>query len=169
MRRPNRGNFSNVAEPTWITRAQAAQVLDVHPSTIGKYIDRGLLHRRFPDKTRHGKTPSVNLEEALALRERLLNERLENERAVLARKQEKERRRPHRGAMPPDDHEWLNREAAARLVGVSPAAISQRVSRGTIPSVLHNGTRFFRRDLIEQFARSRRVRLEGESALPNHQ
>ena len=55
-----------------------------------------------------------------------------------------------RTARPPDDaHDWLSSQEAAAVMGVGPTAVRVRARRGKLPSELHDGRRWFRRDHLE--------------------
>lgn len=148
----------------WITRAEAARILECSPTQVGRFIERGQLTRRS-SKPRSGRRPSISLDEALRLREQLVNERAAAERAQVQRAQERELRRRYVGEPPDLEHEWLNSVQAAQLLGITRPGLAKRQKRGRVPYVEHAGRIWFRRDLIQQFARARQARRTGQLEL----
>ena len=118
----------------WITVREAAEILDVHMSAIPKMIRRG-------DLTKREQRPVLNRVEVLALRD--------------ARAVPKPARETKALPQPPDNvHEWLTQREAAGLMGTGPAAPGQRARRGRLPSEVHDGRRWFRRDHLELVKRA---------------
>lgn len=113
----------------WITAREAAAILGVHVSAVPKMTRRG-------DLTPRRARPSLLRADVEALRD--------------LRAQPKPQR-PSRGApRPPDDqHAWLLADEAGALMGVGPEAVKIRARRGRLPSELHDGRRWFRRDHLE--------------------
>lgn len=119
----------------WITHREAAEILGCHVSLIPKMIRRGDLASRR-------ERPSLRRADVEKLRERRV-----------APKPSK----PKRGApQPPDsEHDWLLAPEAGALMGVSAEAVRVRARRGRLPSEVHDGRRWFRRDHLELVARAR--------------
>jgi hypothetical protein len=140
--RPAHENREDVSVADWITVREAAGILGVHMSAVPKMIRRGDLARRE-------RRPILNRADVIALRD--------------ARRTGAEMRaKPRAGAMPPDDeHEWLSARQAGSLMGVGAAAVSIRARRGRLPSVKHDGRRWFRRDHLELVKRADEVRRGG--------
>lgn len=113
----------------WITVHEAAEILGVHLSAIPKMIRRGDLKRRE-------RRPILSRSQVVALHD-----------ARAARVQESlERVAPG----PPDqEHDWLTAPEAGELMGVGAEAVRVRARRGRLPSELHDGRRWFRRDHLE--------------------
>jgi hypothetical protein len=112
----------------WITVRQAAQILGVHMSAVPKMVRRG-------DLTPRSTRPRLERAAVEALRD-----------AREARRIPAELSSPR----PPDEaHVWLPTAAAAAVVGCSKVALNARARRGRIPSVLHEGRRWYRLDHLE--------------------
>jgi hypothetical protein len=122
----------------WITARQAAAILGVHISAIPKMVRRGDLS---PRKSR----PSLRRADVEALRDR--------------RAQPKPQRTPRGAPRPPDDvHDWLLASEAGAIMGVGPEAVKMRARRGRLPSEVHEGRRWFRRDHLELVTRADQVK-----------
>lgn len=138
----------------WITRAEAAQILGCHVSTVDKYSAAGLLSRRGARRS----LPSLQLTEVKALANRLIIEA--EARAAVAR-----RRQAHRRPGPPDDqHEWLTTTQAAAVLGISRARVGQKATNGTLPFTPVKGRRWFRRDHLELVRQARLAAAGGDAA-----
>lgn len=131
----------------WVTQRQAARLLGVHVSAVPKMVRRG-------DLTPRDGRPSLSHDQVLTLADA---------RATAARKREQRPTTILTGPQPPDDiHEWLQAPEAGELMGVGPEAVKIRARRGRLPSELHDGRRWFRRDHLElvrradEFKRGRR-------------
>lgn len=128
----------------WITGREAAEILGVHVSLIPKMLRRGDLASR-PER------PSLRRTDVEALRDK---------RAAAAGR--------HRAATPgppDDDHDWLLAPEAGALMGVGPEAVRIRARRGRLPSVLHDGRRWFRRDHLELVRHADQVRRAPERVM----
>lgn len=127
--------------PKWITQREAAAILGVHPSLIPKLLRRGDLWSRPRMR------PSLQREEVEALRAR---------RATPpAPRPGKPRREPTPGPQPPDrTSPWLTSDEAAALMGVTRNAVNDRARRGRLPSLMHDGRRWFRQDHLELVKRA---------------
>lgn len=124
-------------EPAWITAREAAELLGVHISMIPKLIRRGDLKRRQ-------ERPILERAEVEQLRVR-------REAEVLIRAARHEPRRHY----PPDaEHEWLGPRDAAAVLGITKEALGTRARRGKVPSEVHDGRRWFRRDHLELVRRA---------------
>jgi hypothetical protein len=122
----------------WVTHREAAEILGVHVSLIPKMLHRG-------DLTSRRERPSLRRADVEALRER--------------RAQPKPQRQPRGTPRPPDDrHEWLLAREAGAVMGVGPEAVKIRARRGRLPSELHDGRRWFRRDHLELVKRADAVK-----------
>jgi excisionase family DNA binding protein len=122
------------APPEWITVREAADILGVHMSAVPKMIRRG-------DLTPRRRRPRLKRTAVLALRDR--------------RAAHKPVQRARRDPEPPDrTHEWLTSREAATLMGTTHTAVAQRARRGRLPSQLHDGRRWFRRDHLELVKRA---------------
>lgn len=136
---PQNGLGGLPSAPVWITRDDAARILECHVSTVDKYSARGLLTRRGARRS----LPSLDLAEVEAFADR---RRLE----LAAREEATRRRDARRLPGPPDDrHDWLNTTQAARILAISRARVGQKASNGTLPFSEVNGRRWFRRDHLE--------------------
>lgn len=127
----------------WITFREAAEILNCHVSLIPKMLRRG-------DLTSRRERPSLLRGDVEALRDR----RAERPTGV-------SRETPVGSAtpQPPDDkHEWLLAPEAGAVMGVGPEAVKIRARRGRLPSELHDGRRWFRRDLLELVKRADEVK-----------
>lgn len=123
----------------WVTGREAAQILGVHVSAVPKMVRRGDL------TPRNGRRPFLRRADVEALRDR---------RAV-----PKPVKAPRPAPQPPDaEHEWLSSNEAAALMGVGRTAVIVRARRGRLPSELHDGRRWFRRDHLELVKRADAVR-----------
>ena len=97
-----------------------------------------------------GRRRSRNRRPSLSRRE---VEEFTEARARAAREREQVARQS--GPRPPDDeHDWLNAPEAGVLMGVGPEAVRVRARRGKLPSELHDGRRWFRRDHLELVKRA---------------
>lgn len=123
----------------WITVREAAQILGVHMSAVPKMIRRG-------DLTKREQRPILDRAEVIALRE---------SRSAAADARVTRRGTP---APPDNEHEWLSAREAGAFMGVGSAAVSIRARRGRLPSVLHDGRRWFRRDHLALVRRADRVK-----------
>lgn len=132
----------------WITAREAAEILGVHQATIPKMRRRGDLTTR-PD----GERPAYDRQQVIALRDRRAQPRPEQPSPQLAP--------PHEPwvASPPDDaYDWLTSDQAAALMGVTRNAVNDRAKRGRLPSEMHDGRRWFRRDHLELVRRADQVK-----------
>lgn len=118
----------------------------MHVSLIPKMLRRG-------DLTSRRRRPSLRRAEVEALRG----------------KRAEPKPKPASGSgspKPPDDeHVWLLAPEAGALMGVGPEAVRIRARRGRLPSELHDGRRWFRRDHLELVKRADAVRRD--KSLPN--
>jgi hypothetical protein len=131
--------------PEWITVREAADLLGVHISALPKMIRRG-------DLTPRRKRPRLERAAVLALRDR---------RAVRQSVSVGERT-----PQPPDRvYEWLTSRQAAALMGTTHTAVAQRARRGRLPSQLHDGRRWFRRDHLELVKRADLAKRRPQSLL----
>jgi hypothetical protein len=129
----------------WITAREAAEILGVHISAIPKMIRRG-------DLTPRNKRPSLLLSDVEALRDR--------------RAAPRPRREPRGAPRPPDDdHEWLLAPDAGAVMGVGPEAVKIRARRGKLPSEVHDGRRWFRRDHLELVKRADQVKRGQQTSI----
>ena len=134
--------------PDWITVREAAHILGVHPSAIPKMTRRGDLRKR------EGRRPILSRADVLALRDtRAAHE------AVRAAA-----RAPQPPQPPDNEHEWLTSGQAAEMMGVGPEAVRVRARRGRLPSELHDGRRWFRRDHLELVRRADQIK-RGKASL----
>lgn len=125
--------------PEWVTQAEAAAVLGVHPSAVPKMLRRGDLHARR-------RRPSLQLEEVLALAEA-------RARAAQERMQRKDT--APNGPRPPDsEHTWPTAPVAAAILGCTVVAINARARRGQVPSATSSGRRWYRPDHLELMLRA---------------
>jgi excisionase family DNA binding protein len=127
----------------WVTQREAAALLGVHKSAVPKMIARGVLHPRT------GARPTLSRAEVIEL---AASRDAEAQARVAAQD------RP-RGPQPPDgEHDWLPARAAAAVLGIKHSALSMRVSRGRVPSVKHDGVRWYRLDHLELLLRAQAAR-----------
>lgn len=132
----------------WITAREAAEILGVHKATIPKMRRRGDLTTR-PD----GERPAFHRQQVIALRDRRAQPRPEQPSSLPGP--------PHEPwvAGPPDDaYVWLTSDQAAALMGVTRNAVNDRAKRGRLPSEMHDGRRWFRRDHLELVRRADQVK-----------
>jgi hypothetical protein len=130
----------------WITVREAAQILGVHMSAIPKIVRRGDLNRR-------SQRPVLNRDEVLVLR-------ATREAAAAVKAAARQDHGPTIPRPPDDEHEWLSTAEAGALMGISGAGVSIRARRGRLPSVLHQGRRWFRRDHLELVRRADQAKRE---------
>jgi hypothetical protein len=116
----------------WITHREAAEILGVHVSLIPKMLRRGDLNSRR-------ERPSLDRAEVETLRAK---------RAEVAAVRAFPLG-PRRPQPPDDEHEWLLAPEAGVLMGVGAEAVKVRARRGRLPSEVHDGRRWFRRDHLE--------------------
>jgi len=136
---------------TWITYAEAAEILGCHYSNVPKLIRKGHL-------TSRGRVGDGALDrsevEALAERRRLASENF-------APKPKPDRKRVE--LRPDSDHDWLSPREVAQLVGITPQAVIKRIHRERLPATEKDGRWWVRRDLLEQVEAAR---LAGKTRLP---
>lgn len=137
----------------WITAREAAEILGVHKSNIQKMRRRGELTTR-PGRVR----PAFDRDQVIELRDQRAMPRPKTppkpSRAV----------RPPWIASPPNAaHDWLTSDQAAALMGVTRNAVNDRARRGRLPSEMHDGRRWFRRDHLELVKRADQVKRGGRS------
>lgn len=127
----------------WITAREAAEILGVHKSNIPKMARRGEL-------TRRAERPVILRADVEALRQR------RSQPKPLKPPREP---KPARVPQPPDrDHDWLNSDEAAVLLGQGRSGVNYRVHAGKLPNELHGGRRWFRRDHLELVKRADAVK-----------
>ena len=125
----------------WITQREAADILGCHVSLIPKMLRRG-------DLTSRPERPSLRRADVEAVRDRRL--------ALVAAQTN---RPDKREVQPPDNvHDWLLAPEAGEFMGVGPEAVRVRARRGKLPSELHEGRRWFRRDHLELVRRADHVK-----------
>jgi len=140
----------------WVTQREAARLLGVHVSAVPKMVRRG-------DLTPRAGRPSLSRDEVLDLVEA---------RSAAAQERKGRRAETPTGPRPPDDeHEWLLAPEAGVLMGVGPEAVKIRARRGRLPSEVHDGRRWFRRDHLELVRRAdeskrRRTLLASRTTAP---
>lgn len=132
---------SSTSSSVWITHAQAAAILGVHPSAIPKLVRKGALSSRG-----RGPRPSLHIDEVTAL--------------LRAREEAKTRprvpwRRPRVRVPPDDEHEWVGAVRAATLLGVSRSRIAQLTAAGRLPFSTRAGQRWYRVDQLELIRNAR--------------
>ena len=129
--------------PEWITTREAAAILGVHPSAVPKMIRRGDLKKRQ-------KRPVLHRAQVEVLRDERARPKVPPE--------------PPRQPQPPDaEHDWLTAHEAGALMGVTSTAVSQRARRGRLPSEVHDGRRWFRRDHLELVKRADEVKRDSSA------
>lgn len=122
----------------WITAREAAEILGVHISAVPKMVRRG-------DLTPRKKRPTLLRADVEALRD--------------VRATPPEPKPPRREPQPPDqEHDWLDAYGAAYVMGVGREAVRVRARRGKLPSEVHDGRRWFRRDHLELVKRADAVK-----------
>lgn len=131
----------------WISRLKAAALLECSPTTVGRLITIGELHRR------PGRWPSLDRDEVEALAKRRLEEWLARDQALTER--EALRRRAGR---PDDVHEWLTVTQAAVQLGLSSDMVYKLARQERLPFTDSFGRRWFRADLVDLVARAREAR-----------
>ena len=132
----------------WVTQREAASLLGVHQSLIGKLVARGAL-------TPRDRRPSLSRDQVVALGAA---------RAAATEEAERRRTAPRQsGPKPPDDeHVWLRDSAAAAVLGCTVGALRARAVRGRVPSTVVARRRWFRLDHLKLVVRAeiaRRTRL----------
>jgi hypothetical protein len=124
-------------DPEWITRVQAAEILDCSPPTVGKLADEGrLVRRKMPTAF-----PSILASSARALAVEREAERSAREATRAERAQ--------RWTPPPNGDVWLDAKTAAAVLGLTRARMYQRAHAGRTPFTWHGGKMWFRRSDIE--------------------
>lgn len=120
---------------------EAAEILSVHMSAVPKMIRRGDLRPR-------SQRPRLARADVLVLRD--------------ARAAHDAARAAALASQPPQppasEHEWLTADLAAEMMGVGPEAVRVRARRGKLPSELHDGRRWFRKDHLELVRRADQVK-----------
>lgn len=125
----------------WITAREAAEILGVHISAVPKMIRRG-------DLTPRERRPKLRRTDVVALAE------------VRSRPPDPKPQKP--APCPPDDeHDWLDAHEAAAFMGVGREAVRVRARRGKLPSEVHDGRVWFRRDQLEVVKRADAVERAG--------
>lgn len=132
----------------WITAREAAEILGVHKATIPKLRRRGELTTR-PD----GERPAYDRQQVTELRNRRAQPRPEPPTLQPPPPYE-----PWRASPPDDAQDWLTSDQAAALMGVTRNAVNDRAKRGRLPSEMHDGRRWFRRDHLELVRRVDQVK-----------
>lgn len=127
----------------WITHREAAEILGVHVSLIPKMLRRG-------DLTSRQERRSLRRSDVEALKVLRAQPRLAPEP-----------KSPWVAQPPSWEHDWLNSDEAAELLGLGRSGVSYRVQRGKLPNELHDGRRWFRRDHIELVKHADQARRDG--------
>jgi hypothetical protein len=130
--------------PTWVTYAEAAEILSCHISNVAKLVEKGQLN----STGQRGASFDREQVEQLALRR-------EAKRQARAQRPRGYQRIDHR---PNGDHEWLSPREVAALLAVSPQAVTRRIRTQRLPAVENGGRHWVRRDLLEQVEAARLVR-----------
>ena len=128
-----------------ISYQQAAAILGCHVSNVAKLAAKGEL----TSSGQRGGSLDREKVEALGLR------RAEERAARAARPP-----RDYKGVDPRPDHkhDWLSLGEVAGLLGVTKAAVRQRIRRRKLPAVESGARLWARRDLLEQVEAARLVR-----------
>ena len=127
----------------WVSRMEAARIAGVAHTTIGRYVELGVIVRR----PGHRGLPSLSRRSVESFAEwwaaRREAEGLRRE-AVRARRAEAE---------PPRDGEvWLDTRTAALVLGVSPVRVRQLIEEDRLPALNRGGRWWLRRCDVEQIA-----------------
>lgn len=129
---------------TWVTYAEAAEILGCHVSNVAKLVEKGQLN----SSGQRGASFDRNQVEQFALRR-------EAKRQVRAQRSRGYQRIDQR---PDQNHDWLSPRQVAALLGVSPQAITRRIRTDRLPAVENGGRHWVRRDHLEQVEAARLVR-----------
>lgn len=129
---------------SWVTYAEAAEILGCHVSNVSKLVDKGQLS----STGQRGASFDRDGVEELARRRQARREMLEQ-------RTRKYQRIDHR---PDHEHEWLSPREVAELLGVTPQAVLRRIRTERLPGVEHGGRRWVRRDHLEQVEAARLAR-----------
>lgn len=149
------------AEDSWITWVQAAELIGVSTTTINNMVRDGRLeHRPGPRKQ-----PSVSLVSArqVAADRREAQRAAEEaaaERAQARRDRAARRAEAHAAAnQPPDDGDvWLSMTETALLLGITKAAVRQKIAADRLPATRHGRRWWIRRQHAENLAAARAAR-----------
>lgn len=127
----------------WITNREAAAILGVHMSAVPKMIRRG-------DLTPRERRPQLARNEVEELRDR---------RAQPKPPKPTPDPKPRHVPKPPDqEHDWLNADEAAELLGLGRSGVIYRAQLDKLPNEKHDGRRWFRRDHLELVKRAASVK-----------
>jgi len=129
----------------WVTQREAAALLGVHVSLVGKLVARGDLHPRV-------ERPSLSRAEVVALAE----ERARPKPAETTTPPDPEE--PWTPQPPDDEHEWLTSDEAAELLGLTRNGVNYRAQKGKLPYVRVGWRRWFRLDHLELVLRAEQAR-----------
>lgn len=129
---------------SWVTYAEAAEILGCHVSNVSKLVDKGELN----STGRRGASFDRDSVESLA-------KRRDVERQARVLRPRGYQRIDHR---PDHEHEWLSPREVAKLLGVTRTAVSRRIRTGRLPGVVNGGRQWVRRDHLEQVEAARLAR-----------
>lgn len=137
-------------EPEWVTYAEAAAIIGCGRSVVARLVARGELVGRGRQERRQ--LPSISRASAVEVAAQRATAQAESTQVA------EERRRARPEVLPPDDGEvWLSATEAGLVLGMTSLGVRYRAIHGLIPSTRRGQRWWFRRDHVEQAARSPRV------------
>ena len=136
------GTLGGVEE--WCTIVEAAELAGVHPSCVSKWVRRGLLQSRKPERGTRVRSGCL----ARADVERLVESRREAARVAAEKLALREPPAPRPDPRPDGEHEWLSPRAAAEQLGRTPEAVLARIKRDRLPAVWKDGRWWIRQDQL---------------------
>ena len=124
----------------WCTIVEAADLADVHPSAVSKWIRRGLLQSRKSERgtrVRSGCLARADVELLVERRRQAAQDLLQPEPPP-----------PRPDPRPDGEQEWLSPPAAAEQLGRTPEAVLARIHRDRLPAVWKDGRWWIRQDQL---------------------